>query len=149
MCRTVNRGTLLLLAGLLAGPHTARAQSCTVVVTPMNFGSYSPFVSTATDSAGRVTASCSGSGGYAVAIGPGTHSGNSFADRRMWNGQSYLSYQLYANAAHTTIWGDGSAGTVTMPLTRSGTLSLYGRIPPRQSVTIGNYSDTVLVTILY
>lgn len=139
----------IALAAMLAGSQAARAQSCTVAVTPVSFGDYSPFAAAPTDSAGRVTMQCSGSGSYAVAIGVGEHAGGSFANRRMWNGQSYLSYQLYANAARTAVWGDGTGGSATMPVAASGALAIYGRIPPRQAVTAGAYADTILVTILY
>jgi spore coat protein U-like protein len=51
-----------------------------------------------------------------------------------------------------TVWGDGSAGTSTVPLrkvnrNRPATTTIYGRIPPGQNVSVGAYSDSVTVTI--
>jgi spore coat protein U-like protein len=63
-----------------------------------------------------------------------------------------LNYDLYFNSTRTQIWGDGTAGTVVWSTgflsgTRSHTV--YGRIPALQNVTIGAYTDTVIVTAIF
>ncbi len=56
----------------------------------------------------------------------------------MSNGGFHLSYQLYSNAARTTVWGNGTGGTVTVSarLVRQSTqnFTVYGRIPALQGV---------------
>lgn len=77
--------------------------------------------------------------------------------RKMSNGGTQLSYQLYSNSGRTTIWGDGSAGTSTVtdgylisvlvPVVRN--YSVYGRITAKQNVTAGSYLDAVTVLMTY
>lgn len=135
--------TVLLLAA--APVHAA----CTVAVTPVDFGTYSPFLSAPRDSTGQVTVNCTESESYVVAMNAGVHAGGTFANRRLSNGETYLSYQLYTDATRTTVWGDGSGGSVTVARAGSMPIALYGRIAPRQSVSAGAFSDTILVTIAY
>lgn len=139
----------LLAPAALLPCAAASAQTCTVAVTPVNFGTYSPFDTTPLTSTGQVRVNCEGSGGYSVALNAGANSGGSFAGRSLGNGQSKLSYQLYSDPARTQIWGDGSGGSAAVPISGSGTLTIYGRIPARQSVSAGAYGDTILVTIAY
>jgi spore coat protein U domain-containing protein, fimbrial subunit CupE1/2/3/6 len=63
-----------------------------------------------------------------------------------------LGYNLYTTASMSTVWGDGSAGTSTVFLSKVNrnhpvTTSVYGRIPPGQNVSVGSYADTLTVTI--
>jgi spore coat protein U-like protein len=71
----------------------------------------------------------------------------------MSNGASNLTYQLYSDAARTMIWGDGTAGTVTVSahVASNGTQNntVYGRIPALQGVRPGAYTDTITVTVTY
>jgi len=68
----------------------------------------------------------------------------------MTDGSNTLEYNLYTDAGRTTVWGDGTASSVTAAGTGSGaqqSLTVYGRIPASQSVPAGSYSDTVTATI--
>ncbi|MBR0650383.1 spore coat protein U domain-containing protein [Roseomonas terrae] len=141
---------LTAAAFLMALPVAARAQ-CSVTAVPVTFATYQPFAATSLDSTGSITLSCLlAIGNYTVTLGPG---GGSVAARRMANGPTLLSYQLYTTAARTTIWGDGTGGTVTVPgsclLACVRTLTIYGRVPARQVVRPGAYLDTILVTMSY
>jgi len=81
-------------------------------------------------------------------------------------GANMLQYNLYLNAARTTVFGDGSGGTQTATCVtgitafgcvgsnpsgpgRRATLPFYGRIPAGQDAAAGLYSDTVQVTIVF
>jgi spore coat protein U-like protein len=72
---------------------------------------------------------------------------------KLATGTELLNYNLFTNAARTTIWGDGTAGTsrVSRNLRRNQpvNLTVYGRIPAGQDVRIGSYSETLTVTITY
>ena len=48
---------------------------------------------------------------FQVALSTG--GSGSYATRKMSNGTDTLSYNLYTDAGHTIIWGDGSGGTST------------------------------------
>lgn len=61
-----------------------------------------------------------------------------------------LTYDLFTDPARTSIWGDGTDGTVTSGGdgdTTSAHHTIYGRIPAGQNVRIGTYSDLITVTL--
>ena len=80
---------------------------------------------------------------------------NSFRPRQMEFGRSRLDYNLYLDAAGTTIWGDGTGGTSVYmnqnpPQDANVDVTIYGRIPALQrSVRVGAYSDTLTVQIQF
>jgi spore coat protein U-like protein len=71
-------------------------------------------------------------------------------------GANTLSYNLYTTAANTTIWGDGTAGTVFLNpdnsngLTAPGitTLVVHGLIPAQALPPPGTYTDTVMARLV-
>lgn len=68
------------------------------------------------------------------------------------NGDGAVNYQLYLDAAHSTIWGDGTAGTSTATGTGSGlsqSLTVYGQVPAQTTPAPGTYSDTITATITF
>lgn len=142
--------TLVVLAAFLLLPAAALADSCNVTVIPVNFGTYVPVAASPRDSTGTVTLTCaSHTGGAVISLNAGTKGGGGFTSRGMSNGLSRLSYQLYADAAHSRIWGDSTGGSVTVALAQSGSATIYGRIPAKQPVSAGTYTDTVLITFLF
>jgi outer membrane usher protein FimD/PapC len=65
---------------------------------------------------------------------------------------SVAAYDLYRDAARTTIWGDGTGSTATytqlsVPNNTAQNLTIYGRISAAQDVRAGTYTDSVTVTI--
>lgn len=154
--------TLTLILGL-ALPLSAKAAcpqcACTVSATGMSFGRYNPLAPSSTDDTGDIRISCGGGAGsvaYTIQLSPGIYS-SGFRPRRMGNGNSRLAYNLYTNAAHTIVWGDGSGGTgiVSGLLDVSGAGAsrehiVYGRIPTGQTAAgVGSYNDVVMFTIVY
>ena len=70
--------------------------------------------------------------------------------RKMTSGANILNYNLYTNAARTTVRGDGSGGTSTQATNGTNvTRTVYGRIPALQNAFVGSYSDAIIVTIVY
>ena len=150
----------LALAALLIFAPTAVDAACSVTATGVAFGTYVP--SAASNSTGTVTVSCSATLGllfnWTIALNAGVNSGGSFSNRRMASGNSYLSYQLYTDSGHTTVWGDGTSGTATVSgnclisflgIPCSGSATVYGQIPALQNPSPGAYTDTITVTITY
>jgi spore coat protein U-like protein len=148
----VMRARLIALLVLLLVPVAARAQ-CTVTATAVSFGTYLPFSGTPADSTGSVTVGCRLFGPYTVSLNAGLHASGSFSNRRMSSGPGFMSYQLYTNATRTTVWGDGTGGTSVVSAFCSRVCntnySVYGRIPARQVVNPGTYTDTILVTVTF
>ncbi|MGC3029331.1 Csu type fimbrial protein [Burkholderia sp. DN3021] len=147
---------LALAALILLAPAAGQA-ACTVSASGLAFGVYNPTFTTPTDSTATVTLSCSaasGTGAYAIALGTG--GGGSYAGRRMSSGSSILPYQLYLDAAHSQIWGDGTGGSSIVTGTDNipqvggtSTYQVYGRIVARQAVSPGAYTDVIVVTVTY
>ena len=63
----------------------------------------------------------------------------------MAKGPATLAYNLYVDASHTRVWGDGTGNTQTQ--TGMGNLVIYGRIPGQQNVPAGLYTDRVMVIV--
>lgn len=157
MVRLLKKGTFvvpLLVASLLCAE--AHAISCSFSsVTGVSFGSYDVFDAMALDSTGTITVLCTGvtmGDLITIEIGPGNAS--SAANRYMLNGATTLDYNLYVDASRTSIWGNGSNGTVVQgPLSIADStptaFTVYGRIPAQQNVSAGSYSDTVVVTVQF
>ena len=136
---------------LWATPTTVEAV-CTISSTSVAFGTYDPFNAAPLNTAGQIVYMC-GNRDHNVSISLSRGSAPSFQPRLMQNGNSSLQYNLYLDPAQTIIWGDGSGGTQTYfiknPQGNNQELSvpIYGSIPPGQNVTVGNYSDTLTLTI--
>jgi spore coat protein U-like protein len=162
----VRRGTgltaarlILAFAVCLPGPARALLANCNVNATSVSFGAYNVFNPSPTDATGQVTVSCTGlvlslSVSYQIQLSPG--SSGSFAARTLVSGANLLSYNLYRDAARTSIWGDGSSGTSTVNdgyslglFTVIRNYNVYGRIPALQNAVAGSYADSIIVTVNY
>lgn len=150
---------LLSLIALLAA-DAARA-ACNVTATGIAFGRYDVLSLVPRDSTGTVSVYCDDAPppDVAIAIGPSAN-GSGFTPRKMRNasGPDLLNYNLYTTSSASVIWGDGTAGTSTVVLERVRKIhknkppvvtTIYGRIPARQNVSPGNYSDSLTVTITW
>ena len=151
--------TILLAAtgGILAAA-IAEAGTCTLSTTSVSFGAYNVFTATPTDGTGQVNFQCSPGGGGGPVQSVTIHLSNggapSFDPRRMLRGGEILNYNLYLNAARTTIWGDGTGGTQVyaqggLPSNSNVNINVFGRIPAGQDVSAGIYTNTVVATIFW
>jgi spore coat protein U-like protein len=123
---------------------------------PVNFGLYNPLTPTANVATGTVTMTCVVLIGlfesWTIELSPGNS--NNFTTRKMLNGASPLSYNLYTSAAYSNVWGDGSGTTAIISgnaLLSIGTsvypYTVYGRIPAGQDSAAGSFLDTIVVTL--
>jgi spore coat protein U-like protein len=136
---------------IFANPFTVQA-ACSLTSTSIAFGSYDIFSPSSLDTLGQVIFRC-GNNDHDVSISLDKGGAPTFNPRRMLNGASTLNYNLYLDAARTVIWGDGSSGTQNFfvrnpqPNNRDISVPIYGRVPAGQGASVGNYSNTVTVTI--
>lgn len=146
------------LFAALSCPRAAQAAAggCSVSASVVAFGTYSPLSSAALSSTGQITFQCnSGGGTVTIMLDAGVNSGGSFANRSLSNGLgALLKYQLYTDAAHTSIWGDGKTPpttdvTVTYVKQQPVVTTVYGSLPALQNVPAGAYTDTITVTFSY
>lgn len=154
----VLRLSLVFVACSFASPAQACTLcSCSASATNMTFGTYDPLSGTAKTANATVTVDCSSLlpllGSVDISLSPGL-SGIATA-RTLKKGTDALSYNVYRDAALSSIVGNGSSGTsvVTKTLSAllfySSTTALYGKIPARQWVAPGNYSDSLVVTLTF
>jgi spore coat protein U-like protein len=156
----------LLSALVCLLPGLTHAASCTVTATSVAFGVYASPGGVQTDSSGTVTVTCTPDfillackTPYTVSLSQGGAA--SYAPRKLASGANTLNYNLYTNAARSTVWGDGSGGSSTVVgtvstsilsllcLSGSNNHTVYSRIPAAQSVAAGAYADTITVTVTY
>lgn len=136
-------------AGLLAALWSASAAAATCNVSPqsVNFGNYDTLASATVDGVGNVSVTCDAETTFTIALGTGT---GTYSARQMTSGANVLEYNLHTDASRLTVWGDGSAGTATVARTAAtAEVTVYGRLPARQNVPAGQYSDTLVVTVSY
>jgi len=142
---------VLAAVAALAVPRLVQAANCSVSTTPLAFGAYNVYATLPTDSMGMVQWKCSQlSSPATLTLNQGT--GNAFNPRSMASGPNRLYYNLFLDAARTTIWGDGTGGTSTYtidPADRRDSTELYGRIFALQDAAVGTYADTVTVVIIF
>jgi spore coat protein U-like protein len=144
----MRRNVLLLFVLVLTVP-AARSANCTVSTSGLNFGTYDVFSSLNDDITATITVNCTKSKAYSIALSSGS---GSFASRTMTGTLGVLTYNLFLNSTHLTIWGDGSSGTATFSGTGTGAnvgTPVYGRIPARQNVRVGSYSDVITITVSF
>lgn len=138
------RGCLLAFALLFARFASA---TCSLNLQGVNFGSYDFMSSQNLDSTGHVTVTCDVSSSFSISLSTGA---GTYASRTMQSGTHQLNYNLYTDPAHTTVWGDGTAGSVVV--SGSGTNVdevIYGSAPAGQNPYIGAYSDAIVVTLTF
>ena len=163
MKRTILSLAVLSLISIpaFAGSATANlnvsasvAAVCTISTAPVAFGAYDPVVANAAtdlNGTGTVTVACTKGASATIDLGNGNNlSGGS---RRMSSGSDFLNYSLYKDAARTQVWGTGLAGGTTYTYNSASktatNVTVYGKVPQAQDVTVGAYSDVVLATINY
>lgn len=156
--------SILRLAGLLpllaaaAGPASASTTTgnlavsvevvatCKVGAASLGFGTYGAGQTADLRAQGSIAYEGCGTSPIKVTLDGGT-SRNTSARTLVSSGGSKLTYQLYRDSARSKVWGTGSNALSFKPSTGTGSLVVYGSIPGGQSVPVGRYTDTVLVTI--
>jgi len=143
--------TFALLISALALPFSAHG-ACSLTSTSVAFGNYDIFNATPLDTLGQIIFRC-GNNDHNVSISLDKGGASTFNPRRMLNGTNTLNYNLYLDAARTIIWGDGTSGTQNFfvrnpqPNNQDISVPIYGRVPAGQGSSVGNYSNTLTVTI--
>lgn len=155
---------MALASVLLASPASAQTASatfdvsitveadCTIAVDDLTFPTVSDLTpAVAASTTGTVT--CTGISPVSVSFDPGTGGASTFAARQMALGADTIDYNLYADAAHTEILGDGSTGTVTVDFTSTGGadgFDVFAETAPSQNPKpAGTYSSTITATVTF
>lgn len=127
-------------------------QACQVTGGDLAFGPYDPLGAGALDQVGSFAVACT-KGAVGVTIGLGLGANATGAQRRMTNATDFLNYEIYKEAARTSVWGDAGTALVNYtPTTSTPTaFQVFGRIPAGQTdVSVGaGYTDTVVITVTF
>jgi spore coat protein U-like protein len=129
---------VMLVAMVPALATSALAQTCTVSITNMNFGTDVDTLSgSATDTTATIAYNCTGGSTERILscayLGEGSvpASGN----RRMSDGSNIISYELYSNNERSVTWGSADGGSPPPPIiaqlaggTNSGQALINGRV---------------------
>jgi spore coat protein U-like protein len=143
----------LIAAIMLLLPSRSDA-ACTISTSSVAFGSYNVFSASPVSSTGSITYRCglleALFGNITVTLSTGQS--GTYSTRTMKKGTESLAYNLYFDAAQTSVWGNGTGGTQVYARTRPPynsdvDLTVYGSLPAGQDVSSGNYSDTISATI--
>ncbi|MGP1258829.1 MULTISPECIES: Csu type fimbrial protein [Serratia] len=141
--------TLAVSATLLSACEAGSSSGGNVSFGTLNFGTLY-FLSTATSvagqqNAGAIRVKCTNGTSYSVLLGGG-QSGNTAARYLQSAAGQRVNYNLYTNAAHSTIW-DNLTGVSQTANGTDNWLPVYGMIPAQSTPPTGSYTDTVQVTI--
>jgi len=129
--------------------------NCLTTATAMAFGTYLPGNGVVNQTS-TVSVRCTSGTSYTVGLTPGLFTGATVTTRRMSNGGLPLAYSLYRDAGRTLNWGV-TAGTDTLAGAGAGlatiqNFTVYGQVPdsaPNQAATVGSYTDTITVNVVY
>lgn len=157
------RALVAVLLWAVAAPAVAAGTvSCSVSASGLSFGNYDVFAAGPITSTTTLSVTCTLTTGgatdvnYTVALSPGASS--TFVQRQMKNGGNALGYNLYSDSARTTVWGDGTGSTQTVPglmkvkpstPSLTDNLTVYGSVPALQDAAVGAYSDNITITLSY
>ena len=133
------------------------APDCTISASALDFGVVGvELTRKSAQATGSVSIRCLSDLPYSIALDAGNGSGATVAHRLMTrNGSSdTLAYGLYADLAHTQLWGDGSSGTQTVSGTGLGSQLtvphlVYGKLDAQELPPFGKYRDRITVTITF
>jgi spore coat protein U-like protein len=140
--------------GLLAAPPGEKAGLCAIETRPLSFGNYDPEANAELDAVAQVIYTCNNQA-KKIRIEMTTGVSNQFSPRYMLaNAVDRLDYNIYLDATHQTIWGQGLYGTDVYfesnpPNGTPVIVPAFGRILPRQNPPPGEYIDVLTVRVLF
>ncbi|MBO7802673.1 Csu type fimbrial protein [Burkholderia pseudomallei] len=129
--------------------------NCTISANALSFGT-NGVLATAVNQQTTLSVTCSNTTSYNVGLDAGNVSGSTVSSRLLagtttGNTSTTVSFQLYQDSGHTTIWGN-TVGTNTVSGTGNGTaqtLSVYGQVPAQTTPKPDTYESTVTATITF
>lgn len=151
-------------AGAASGSFVVSASVqaiCQMSATAIDFGTYIPGNGTTLKANSTISIQCtSGTNAPTLALNAGA-SGGSMANRLMAGpGGAKLQYNLYTSSSYGTVFGDGTGGSSTLPVTVGASsfttpvhVTVYGEFldsaANRIAAAAGTYTDTVTATLTY
>lgn len=155
------RRTLLLPLIALSAPLRAEAgevassaiavsvevvSSCTVSASPINLTADHRATAAATSD---IAVRCAPNQAFTVALDSGQYASGLVRRAFDAGARRYLAYDIYADSARSRRWGDRGADVVPSSTDSTGlaVLKAYGSLASGQEMWVGQYRDTVVVTV--
>ena len=128
------------------------SKNCTIATAPVAFGAYDSVTANATaplDGTGTVIVTCTKGAPAKVGLNAGGNAQG--ATRRMvGTAAEHLTYELYKDAAHVSVWGNTAADALDVPAAvnqNPQNFTVYGRVLQNQTAAVGAYTDTIVATV--
>jgi spore coat protein U-like protein len=126
----------MLFCGV-CGAWQAAAQTCSLTVSTLNFGTYTGALLNST-----ATGAVNCSGAWDIPLNAGIGAGATETIRKMTSlGGATLNYQLFTDSTRHNNWGNTTGNELTG--TGNTNITVYGQILANQTVVPGTYTDTV------
>jgi len=140
--------------------------ACTVSAENMTFSPGSNAqnnLSAVIDSTSNLSVLCTNTTPYSVSLGAGAN--GTILQRQLKSGSVAVNYNLYADAVHSIIWGDGATAGSVVGLNGSAintgstvgtggvgtgnpqTLTVYGEVATQAAPAPGTYTDNIAVVV--
>jgi spore coat protein U-like protein len=133
--------------------------SCTISSTDLSFGTYDGIVAHASQDlteTATITTTCTTGSSAVITMGAGHHGHYLPPSRHMKNEESnsYLKYEIYADAGHTFVWNyDQTRMRTVTEVVGNGApqeMTIYGKVFKNQKdAAAGSYTDTVTIGVYY
>jgi spore coat protein U-like protein len=133
--------------------------SCTISSTDLSFGTYDGIVAHASQDlteTATITTTCTTGSSAVITMGAGHHGHYLPPSRHMKNEESnsYLKYEIYADAGHTFVWNyDQTRMRTVTEVVGNGApqeMTIYGKVFKNQKdAAAGSYTDTVTIGVNY
>ncbi|MGF1474353.1 MAG: spore coat U domain-containing protein [Geminicoccaceae bacterium] len=123
------------------------ASNCAVAGGTLNFGTYTSGQNADLDAQTTISyTNCAGTLTFELDGGASQDE----AARTMVSGTNALNYQLFRDSGYSQIFGSGgNSYELQLFVPFSGEIDVFGRIPGGQAVPIGDYADTVTITLTF
>jgi spore coat protein U-like protein len=160
--------SLVLFTALAAAAGSSRAASpqtasftvsaqisanCTISAGDLQFGAYDPIVANAASGSDAtatadITTTCTTGSSPLINLSLGDNSPGAGL-RQMASGANRLSYNLYTDNGHNTLWDVDSDVPATTPDGTPHVNTVFGLLPKGQNKPVGSYSDVVVASVSF
>lgn len=127
--------------------------NCRFTLTPLTFGAYDPLAAHRAqplDATAKLLLTCTRSSQATIAMDIGRNPVGGSGMRGLAMADQVLAYQLFRDSSMTQVWAHG-ADSMRFSSDAAGSdpreFTIYGQIPPAQSVRPGVYVDVVTATV--
>ncbi|EEA03847.1 Spore coat U domain protein [Burkholderia sp. H160] len=132
-----------------SGVNATFEYACWVAATDIDFGAVIPPQNQLSET-GNIRVQCAPGTTWSVGLDNGLNFDGTM--RRMSGTGGFVRYQLYQDSSTTQVWGNDDASKVQGTTDIAGdtaSLTVYGLVPAQPDLAVGDYVDTIVVTLYY